>query len=265
MRSTTGARERSDDGPARRRGTARALVVAVILLTGLLATGLGALHVGEAPGLFVGRVEVVVHPPPSPTVANPLVTQNFNAVRLAGLLTEVATNGEEVPRVTAQDLTLADQGMHRATVIQLTNLGGQWANDFSRPFIRIEAVDTTRGAVLARLDEAIARVDGALDDLQRAAAVQPDQRATTEAVPAVPQVRYESTHGRRAVLAALLLGLVVTVSACRTAARGLSRASTGDAGRRPLPDPTGGPESRASRSPGARAGAGRPGALVPQE
>jgi hypothetical protein len=199
------------------------LLVAVLLIAGVGASGLAAFQVGSASGAYVGKVEVAVHPPPTPTIANPLTTPSANAVRFAGLIAEAATNGEEVPRVTAQDITLADQGMRHATLISLVNLGGQWANDFSRPFIRIEAVDTTPGAVRDRLQEGLSRVVRAMDHLQRGAQVRLDQRATAEAVPAVPQVWYEGTHRRRAMLVTFLLGLVITLQTCRVVARALTR------------------------------------------
>lgn len=218
MSPTTEAGRPGTSRPARTTWRRR-LAVGSLAVAGLVVTVLMVGRVGEAPGVFVGKVEVVVHPPRTTSIANPLATQNYNAVRFAGLITEVATNGEDVPRVTSQDLTLADQGMRQATLISLVNLGGQWANDFSRPFIRIEAVDVSAPAVLARLREGVTRVTAAMQGLQDRADVRRAERATTETVPAAPQVVYEGTHRSRAMVATLLVGLVITVLTCRTATR----------------------------------------------
>lgn len=209
-----------------------------LVVVGTAASLLAAGWVGAAPGMYVGKVQVVVHPPKSVTVANPLATQSDSAVRFAGLIAEVATDGEEVPRVTNQDLTLADQGMQHATLISLANLGGQWANDFSRPFVRVEAVDTSAEAVVRRLQNGVVQVNRAMDDLQQSAQVVPSQRATTEMVPSTPQVWYEGTHRNRAMLAAYLLGLTITYQLCRGVGRAFSR-----------------PDGRSSRSPASRDGA----------
>jgi hypothetical protein len=182
----------------------------------MLATVATATWVASAPDLYVGRVEVVVHAPRTAAAANPLATQNDSVVRFAALVAEVVTNGEEVPRVTNQDLTLADQGMRDDTVIGLVNLGGQWANDFSRPFIRVEAVDDSPEAVETRIADGVAQVTRAMDRMQDEAGVPSATRATTEVVPAAPQVRFAPTHRDRAVAMTALIGLALTVTAYRS-------------------------------------------------
>jgi len=214
------------DAPVRLSGRRR-LVVLVLAVAGLVATALVTVWVGSAQGMYVGKVEVVVHPPRTEAVANPLASSNDEVVRFAALVAEVATNGEELPRVTNQDLTLADQGMRHDTLISLVNLGGQWANDFSRPFIRVEAVDESPEGVRARLDAGIAQVTRAMEQLQDDAQVPSATRTTAEAVPAAPQVRYEATHRARAMFVTLLLGSLLTVALCRYAARKLSARAPG--------------------------------------
>lgn len=201
----------------------RRAVVGALAVAGVAASALFAVHAGAAPGAYVGKAQVVVYPPPGFTVENPLANDSENAVLFAGLITEVATDGVHMPRVTNQNLTLADQGMRHDTLISLVNLGGQWADDFSRPFIRIEAVDSTPEAVRHRIRDGVAQVNSAMDTLQRRAGVGAQQRATSETVPAVPQIWYEGTHRRQAMLVSLLLGLTITVQVCRMAAHRLAR------------------------------------------
>jgi hypothetical protein len=211
-------------------------LVAGVAVCGVAVTSLASTSVATAQGLYAGKVEVVLRLPPSAAGPNPLASENYEAVRFAALVAEITTNGEEVPRVTNQDLTLADQGMRHETLISLVNLGGQWANDFRRPFIRIEAVDESPEAVETRIQGGVARVNQVLERMQDDANVATAARATTEVVPAVPQVRYEATHRERAVLVTALLGLFLTVGVCRTVARrsGLLRPPpAGDDG--PLP------------------------------
>lgn len=200
------------------RGRLRGLVAA-IALCGVAVTALVTAWIGTSQGLYVGKVEVVVHPPPTETVTNPLATPNYEAIRFAALIAEVVTNGEEAPRVTNQELTLADQGMRHETLISLVNLGGQWANDFSRPFIRVEAVDESPEAVEARLADGIEQVTRVMDRLQEDAQVPPATEATIEVVPAVPQASYAPTHRERAMLVTMLVGLLLTVALCRLGAR----------------------------------------------
>lgn len=217
-----------------RRANRRRLLVAAVAVAGLAASVLVAAWVGTAPGLYVGKVEVVVHPPPTETVTNPLATPNQEAIRFAALVTEYVTNGEEAPRVTNQNLTLADQGMRHDTMISLVNLGGQWANDFSRPFIRVEAVDTSADAAVARLAAGVEQVTQTLERLQDEARVPTATRATTEVVPAAPQVRYQATHRTRAMAVTLLLGLALTWLLCRwIGGRPLPAARTGSSADRP--------------------------------
>jgi hypothetical protein len=207
----------------------RRLLVLVLAVGGLFATALATAWVGSAQGLYVGKVEVVVHPPRTEAAANPLASPSDEVVRFAALIAEVATNGEELPRVTNQDLTLADQGMRHDTLISLVNLGGQWANDFSRPFIRVEAVDESPDRVEARLQDGIAQVTRTMERMQDDADVPRATRTTAEVVPAAPQVRYEPTHRDRAMLVTMLVGLLLTTALCRYSARKLSVSDPGAA------------------------------------
>jgi len=188
-------------------------LVAVAAFVGVLATGGLTAWAGSPTGSYVGKVQVVVHPPRNPTI-NPIASSDTSAVMFASLITQQATRGEVVPRVTNQNLTLADQGMHQDTLISLVNLGGQWANDFSRPFISVEAVDSTAAAVLQRLHEGVAEVTAAMDHLQNGAGVAPAERATLETVPAVFAVQYEGTHRSRAMAMSVVVGLAATAMVC---------------------------------------------------
>jgi hypothetical protein len=278
--SSHGEHQAHAAGPVR-GGRRRYLVVTALGVAGIVLAILAAAWVGTAPGRYVSEVNVVVHPPLTDTAGNPLATENTDAVRFAGLIAEVATNGEEVPRVTGQDLTLADQGMRHETLISLVNLGGQWANDFSRPFIRVEAVDATPEAVTKRIEDGVAQVNRAMEQLQQGAKVRPAARATTEVVPAAPTVRYEPTHRARAMLATFLLGLVITVQLCRSVSRRLGARRRPERGAAPAPaalpssfitsrDPReGSPRARGSDVPrhnNSREPAGAvPGRMVPRD
>jgi hypothetical protein len=206
----------------RSSAVARRFVVAAVALTGIALSGLATARVGAAPGAYVGQVEVIVHPPRTAWEPNPIATVNQNAISFAGLIAEVATGGVEIPRVTSQSLTLADQGMRHQTVISLVNLGGQWANDFSRPFIRIEAVDSSAAAVQQRLSGGVAQVERAMTELEQGAGVAATARASIEPVPATPLIGYEGTHRPRAMAMTLLLALLLTLLLSRATARRLT-------------------------------------------
>jgi len=191
----------------------RVLLALATALVGTAATAAALHEVGSRQGSWVGEAQVAIFAPRLHPDDNPLASMDGQAVRLAALVDRVVNNARVQPRVTSRSLTLADQGMRHDSVIALVNLGGQWADDFSRPFIRIEAVDSTRAATRARLRADIERVETTLDRLQDEAGVAASDRATAQLVPAAPRTWFEGTHPTRALLATGLLGAVLTWAA----------------------------------------------------
>ena len=216
-----------------------------VTLTGLALTTVAAAHLLTAPGVYWAHVDVVLLRPSAPTVPNKLSNITPRVIEAASVIQrEVAGVGGT--DVVSDSISIVDEGIRVGEKVRLPNAGGQWANNFNRPYLTVEVVDETGAGAQARLDALLARVDAVLEARQSAADVSSVDRLTTQLNPGKPTVTYAVGMPRRAAGAAVLLGLGLTVAALTLAPRRPGATST-----RPPEPPVGPGES----PPGWRQGA----------
>ncbi|MFC4784711.1 hypothetical protein ACT8ZV_09565 [Nocardioides sp. MAHUQ-72] len=190
--------------------SARARTCAV-LLVGVLLTAGGLVWVRTVPPSFVASAQLIFVRAPQEFVSNPLSTGIGSLIDVAAVVERSINHRPGTRTVVSEDLTLADQGIREGTVIRLANDGTQWANDFSRPVLDIGVVSRTRSGARDRLDRAIALVSKTLDRLQGDLGVRLDNRVYARPAQASTPVLRVGGDPRRALVATLLLGAVLTV------------------------------------------------------
>ena len=180
--------------------------------TGLVLTAAVAVHVAREPGVYWAQVNVVLLAPAFPTSPNALSQTPTRVIELASVI-QRAVAGVEGPHVVSDGVTIVDEGVRSGEAIRLPNAGGQWANNFNRPYVEVEVVDETREAATARLTQVLARVDRELETRQTIAGVASENRVTTQLSPSSPQISYTAGSPGRGVVATGVVGALLTFGA----------------------------------------------------
>lgn len=182
-----------------------------VVVIGAVLTMVACSAVGARPGVYWGQVDVVVLAPSTPSVPNAFQATQTRAIVMAGVLQrEVA--GPPGANVVSDEVTIVGQGVRDGSWVRLPNAGGQWANNFDRPVLDVQASAPTRQGVQRRLASALRDVQGALDDLQARAGVAVGSRFTATTSPQVPVVRYDEGRPLLAMATTALLGFGMTVA-----------------------------------------------------
>lgn len=182
-----------------------------LTLVGLLLTAAAAAAAARAPGVYWSQVNVVFLDPAFPASPNALSHTPTRAIEVASVI-QREVNGVDVAHVVSDGVTIVDEGVRSGTEVRLPNAGGQWANNFNRPWLDVVVVDTTAQAAQARLTAVLEKIDAAIKGRQAAAGVVPGNEVTTQLTPQAPQIRYAVGLSRRAGGAAATLGLGLTLA-----------------------------------------------------
>ena len=200
----------------RRRRRGRAVVVVVL---GLALTVLLSVTVRTSAGVYDGQLQLAMFLPPRSAGSNPLAVNSTQAILFASVVERKVSGVRPPPRLTSQSISLAEQGIRTGVQLRMYNGGGQWANDFSRPYLRIEAVGSSERSVRAQLARMAEQVRRTADDLQEEQGVARPDRVTITAVPSRAQVEFESTRSGLAAVLTLLTGSLLTAAAASAVLR----------------------------------------------
>jgi Flp pilus assembly protein protease CpaA len=203
---------RVDQAPPVRRPRGARVCFALIFLVGIAITGIFAHREQAKPGVYWADVNVVFLPPQSAVHPNALTTGAGGLVPLAGLVARLVDPYVPNPRVVSPEVSLANQGIRRGYAVTLPNDGGQWADNFDRPLLDVQAVGPTRSGVNARMQHLLRDIAASLAALQDRAHVATVNRVRTGLSPAQLQISYLQGRTSRAVLTTLALGLGLTVT-----------------------------------------------------
>jgi hypothetical protein len=228
---------RTDAGvAATRRVRVRLLLVGVVVLTGLLATVLGSYVAVKAKGVYWSRVQVRFIAPTSEDYPNGLQISPSSTVMTAGAVRRIVDDSDK-PRTVSQDVILSGLGIRNGWSVNLPNTGGQWANNFTNPYLDVQAVGPTADGVEATISRVILDINAALAKLQTQAAVADANLIHTQlSPPGNPPLYFQRGSRIRAGLAALGLGLGITWFVTAATVRWSRR-------RRSRPEPMIGPDS----------------------
>ncbi|WP_134765945.1 hypothetical protein [Nocardioides sp. 1609] len=185
-----------------------------VLLAGLLVTlGLVA-GLARVDGVYAARVDVVFLAPATAAAPNRIASASSSVIAIAGQVQRMVAPGPHggINRAATSDAVgLLGTGVDDGAAIVLPDSGGQWAHGFDRPVLSIEVTGASPADVLARTRQLVARVEAATLGLQDDPRIAADNRITTSLSPAVPQVSYHEGRRSLSMLAALLLGLALSL------------------------------------------------------
>jgi hypothetical protein len=136
------------------------------LLAGALVAAAGIAVVRAQPPIYSSRVEVVVLPPASAVDGSTLNESTSSLIAFAALLERRYDGHTEPDRYASPDATLAASGVTDGSHVQLVDNGGQWATNFNRPVLVVEAVGPSAGVVRTRIDGIVGRLDADAARLQ---------------------------------------------------------------------------------------------------
>ena len=185
----------------------------LVLLVGLVVTAaFSGLIVARAPGVYFSQVDVVFLASQTARNPNALASPSETLIMAAGIVLNKVIEGEKIPATSSTDVTMVDQGILRGSMIRLPNAGGQWANNFNKPVLDVQAAGDSPEIVLAELDSAIERIRDVLYEQQKALGVLDINMIQTQLSPEVPQVHYLKGPRLRAAAVSIVLGIGLTLA-----------------------------------------------------
>lgn len=180
----------------------------------LLITACSMLTVMRLPGVYQAQIDVLFLAPQHGTEVNSLQTVTGSLIATAGMIGRSVSGTASGGLAPVSDgVTLIGQGVRDGTSIRLPNVGGQWAYNFNRPVLDVQAAGSSADQVLGRVEAMVERINAELLRRQQAAGVDPDKMIRTQLSPSTPSVFYEKGDRHRAAGATGLLGFGLGLAA----------------------------------------------------
>lgn len=186
------------------------LRVWLVTVLGVLVTAGLVYRVAHAPGLYFGSADVVFVMPSSEQIPNALGVYPGSLIATAGVIQREVSKGPDTAHVVSDDVTIVDEGETSAVSVTLPNSGGQWANNFEKAALHVQAVDPDQAVALDKLQSTVATIRATLAAREDAANVAADRRIRTEVSPNPLRVDLLSGERKRAIAASMALGLGAT-------------------------------------------------------
>lgn len=175
------------------------------------ALTLGAVVLVTAhPGVYTTQANVLFLAPKTPARPNALESTTSSVIATAGLVERLVNSGVEPP-ATSSLVTLVGRGVRDGTSVELPNSGGQWAQNFDTPVLRLQVTGSSAESVAQRFAQLHERVSSTAARLQSARGAQAPSLIGTRLSPAVPPMLYEAGHRKVAVLVTTALGGCLTL------------------------------------------------------
>jgi len=165
------------------------------------------------PSVYWAQLDVVVLVPKANERQNTLRLQPMSAIMLAGVVQRDVAGPPNGGMVVSDDVTIVGQGLQHGSWVRLANSGGQWANNFDRPVLDVQAVAATPQEVRRLVEKAVDDIDETLGRRQDEAGVAPALRFTTLMSPSDLVIQHGTGQRSLAVATTSLLGLGLTASA----------------------------------------------------
>lgn len=184
---------------------------ALVVALGLLLTAVITYRVVRKPGVYWAQTNVVFLPPASGVYPNTLLNNSGGLITLAGVVGKMVDPDPAAARVVDPSVRLVNQGLRHGASVTLPNDGGQWADNFDKALLDVQAVGGTAAEVSGAVNQLVTQINLKLSGLQ--ADVPAADRVTTKLSPSQVQVFYDAGHRLRALAASLAVGLAVTAVA----------------------------------------------------
>jgi hypothetical protein len=205
-------------GRHRRRGS-----VVTVALLGIILTGIFGYRTGHKSGVYSAQVNVLLLPAAGSAAPNALADPPSDLISMAGLVARIVDPRAPSARAVSPDVTLANQGIRHGDSVTLPNYGGQWADNFTKPLLDVQAVGSSSTTVSQDVERLLAKINQTVTSLQDDAHVASRYRISTQLNPSNVQIYYDAGRRTRALAVTLALGLVLTVVATAIVGRHLRR------------------------------------------
>ena len=184
----------------------------VTLAGGALAL-VAAIFVMKLPGVYFMQANVVFLAPPAASDANAFQSTPASLVSVAGIVERrVNQPSSDALPVVSDSVTLVGEGATHGYSVRLPNSGGQWAYNFDRAVLDVQAAGTSATEVQNTFTAAVAQINAELVALQRAKGIPPGEMIKTQLSPPDPPIHFGKGSRSRAGVITLLLGAGLTVA-----------------------------------------------------
>jgi hypothetical protein len=209
--------------PSRMRARRARRWAALAVTVGLLTTLGFAYRVVHKPGVYWAQVDVLFLSPASGLYPNTLLNNSGGLITLAGVVGKMVDRDSTSARVVSPTVRLANQGVRHGDSVTLPNDGGQWADNFDKALLDVQAVGSNATEVDQRVTALVRQINAALTSLQDRGQVPAADRATTRMNPGEVQVFYDPGRRSRALATTLVLGIAITLVVAGYVRRRLAR------------------------------------------
>lgn len=210
MADSTGSVATADRPPAAATTTRRRrpflLRTGVIMLVGLLISAVVGLYEAKRPGVYWSEVTVVLIAPKSAANPNGLTVDSESLIDTAGVLAKMVGSDPPGPAVVSDSVTLVGEGVRHGYGVRLPNSGGQFATNFDRAALDVQAAGTTVAEVSNTLNTVLKRITDDLTRLQSDAGVATVNLIRTQLSPQTAPIYYQTGSKTRALAITLVLG-----------------------------------------------------------
>jgi hypothetical protein len=197
--------------------------VAYVCVGGVLATLAAAAAAAHTKGAYYSREQVRFLAPTGEGNTNTLQLSPRSMVMVAGAVGQMIDDDQR-PRAASQNVTITGMGIRNGWSVTLPNTGGQWANNYTSPYLDVQVAGPSATEVATTMRRVVARIRRALATLQRAQHVAPANLIRTQLSSlSSPPIYYQRGSRMRAVLAVLALGFGVTTAGAGAARRFVAR------------------------------------------
>ena len=181
------------------------LAVSGVLLS-LAAAGL----VAHQPGIYWSQANVQFLLPVTDGNPNSYQFSSNSLITLAGVVGKAVGGSGSGAAPTSDEVTLVGTGIRSGYSVRLPNSGGQWATNFDKAQLDVQAAGATPAEVTGTMERVISEIETELRTRQEEAGVRPSLMVTTTVSP--PNIPIYQGRGSRirAVGASLLIGLALT-------------------------------------------------------
>lgn len=184
-----------------------------VVVIGALLVVVGVVLCQRAPAVWWTQVDVVFLGPSSELHPNSLGTSSQSLISTAGVVQLRVQAGRPGAAMSGSSVSLVGEGIRDGASVRLPNAGGQWADNFDRPVLDVQVVGPSRDEVEARAADLVAQIAATLEELQTAAGADAEHRIVVESAPRVPVVSAVTPQPRRAAVAVVALGGILTAVA----------------------------------------------------
>jgi hypothetical protein len=196
------------------------------MVGGVLATLAAAAASAHTKGVYYSREQVRFVAPTNVGNPNALQHSPSSMVMVAGAVGQMVDDSQR-PRAASQKVTITGMGIRNGWSVTLPNSGGQWANNYTNPYLDVQVAGPSATEVATTMRSLLTRIDMALATLQRAQHVAPVNLIRTQLSSLdSPPIYYQRGSRVRTILAVLALGFGVTAAGTAMASRFVARRAT---------------------------------------